>query len=400
MINDDIPERIWLRFRQVAEDMCEKSDLVGRERARTLAYAQKQLGEFWREGVNQNGLEPEAAGDYALDLFRPDSFVERVRQPAGERLLFSDRCGPVRWFLITVAVLTGMDACFRSDGFKSGRELGWVQRVIDLVRCIISSIGGLCFLTEILAFLGLRQKSRALYRRGSELLLCTLGGKGVEIAVPIGLAFLFIVMIAQHGGFPPAGNADRFIAVDSSRPTGNATTDRRISGEVRGGSTVVKDETPASERKPSDGTVVADNTVASSTTPVETGSPSFVKEPGAAEVFNWSASLGTEAGLGIVPASSEISGGNVVGSSTLPTKDGTTISTAEPNVNEASGGSAPFANASSGAVELAGGKIAGGIADSPGSAGLVVPYLQPAVPKAGQTPLAPATGLRIVSISP
>ena len=165
MTMDDIPPDIRLRFRQVADDLCEKSDLSGRERACILASAQKQLGEFWREGVNKNGLGPEAAEQYALGFFRPDSFVKRSRSPADERLLFGSRWRLVRYLLTTGAVLTWMAPYFRSDGFKIGWELGWVQRVIDLGPCLIGWIGGMCFLTEISVLLGLRRKARALYRQ-------------------------------------------------------------------------------------------------------------------------------------------------------------------------------------------------------------------------------------------
>ena len=188
------------------------------------------------------------------------------------------------------------------------------------------------------------------------------------------------------------------MAVKSSSPASNSITERRASEEVRGASSVVKDETPASERKPSDGTEVAGGIPAeSSTTPVESGTPTSVGEPGADDVFDGVVSLGKEAGLNVEPATSEIAGVVTMGSSSSSINAGATVSIAESKVNEASGGAAPLANARSEAIEPAGSKISSSIADSPGSAGLMVPKLQPPVPKAGQTPLAPATGLHIVS---
>jgi hypothetical protein len=83
----------------------------------------------------------------------------------------------VRYLLITGAVLMWMAPYFSSDGFKSGREFDWVQGVTDFGRCVIGCIAGLCLLSEIFVFLGLRQKALALYRQASQLLVYTLGGR-------------------------------------------------------------------------------------------------------------------------------------------------------------------------------------------------------------------------------
>ena len=180
-------------------------------------------------------------------------------------------------------------------------------------------------------------------------------------------------------------------------------TERRASEEVRGASSVVKDETAANERKSSDRMEVAGGTPAGSgTTPVEAGTPTSVNEPGADEVFNKIASFGKEAGMGVEPAASEIAGAITTKSSTLPSNDGATIPTTEPKVDELVTGVASLAKEERGAIEPVGSEVAGGIADSPASAasaGLVAPKLQPAVPKADQGPPAPV-GLRIAFLSP
>ena len=97
-------------------------------------------------------------------------------------------------------------------------ELGWVQSLADFARFLIISIsgifGGLCALAQICVSLGLRQKARAIYGRGSKLLLCTLGGKGGRSAVPIGLVFVFSVLIIKHSGFPDAGSTQTIAHAD------------------------------------------------------------------------------------------------------------------------------------------------------------------------------------------
>ena len=357
------------RFLEVAKELCGDAKFDTSVSTARAAELQEQMKKDYSDGITELGLEPDMAERRALELFHPPSAVKQFKQPAHVRLLFSDRCRPMRYFLMMLGVV-GIVASFRSDAFKSGREVDWVQRVTDVSRYVISCIGGLCLLTEILVFLDLRQKARALYRQGSDLVLCILGGRVGQVPVQILFVLLLIGLIGQHGGFLPAGNADRFNAANPSNPASISITERGASEEVRGASSVVKDETPAYERKPSDGMEVAGGTPAgSSVTRVETGAPTSVNEPGADEVFSGGVSYGKQDGLGVEPAASEVAGGITAKSSTL----------------------------SSVAVEPTGGEIAGGIADSPASAGLVVSKLQPAVRKADDRP-APPTSLRVVLI--
>jgi hypothetical protein len=303
------------RFLDVAKEVCEDAKFDISVSTAGAAELQQQMEKEYSDGVTELGLHPYAAARRALELFDPPSAVKQCKKPVVERLLFSDKYRPMRWFLITVAVLTGMIAYFRSDGFKNGREVGWVQRVIDLVRWVIGCIGGMCFLTEISVLLGLRQKSRALYSRGSELLLCRLGGRGGQIAVPMGLALLFIALVVRHGGLPPASDADRSMAAKSPSPASNSITEHRLSEGVRG---VAEEESRT-----------------------------------------------------VKPAGSEPKGSTGAGSSVSSTVAGATVSTAKLDVNEASRTVTSSAEEKSGAVELDGSKPAVAIADAPPSDGLV-----------------------------
>ena len=269
------------RFLEVAKKACEDGNVDASVlTARAAELQQQMLKDYWF-GITELGLEPDAAERRALELFHPPSAVKQFKEPADVRLLFSDRCRLMRYFLMMLGAV-GMVDSFRSAAFKSGREVHWVQWVTDVGRWVISYIGGLCLLTEILEFLGLRQKARALYMQTSQLLLGTLGRIGGQSAVPIGLALLLIALFLQHGGFQPARDAERFVAVDSSR----------------------------SDRKTSDGTAVAgDTTAGSSTTPVESRTPSSVSEPEADGGFNGIATFGVPAGLGIVPAGGMLADG-------------------------------------------------------------------------------------------
>ena len=334
------------RFLEVAKELCGDAKFDTSVSTARAAELQEQMKKDYSDGITELGLEPDMAERRALELFHPPSAVKQFKQPAHVRLLFSDRCRPMRYFLMMLGVV-GIVASFRSDAFKSGREVDWVQRVTDVSRYVISCIGGLCLLTEILVFLDLRQKARALYRQGSDLVLCILGGRVGQVPVQILFVLLLIGLIGQHGGFLPAGNADRFNAANPSNPASISITERGASEEVRGASSVVKDETPAYERKPSDGM--------------------------------------------------EVAGGITAKSSTLSTGVGATISIAESKVNEASAGIPTSAKEKSVAIEPAGSEVAGGFADSPASAGLVVSKLQPAARKAIDRP-APPTGLRVILI--
>jgi hypothetical protein len=100
-------------------------------------------------------------------------------------------------------------------------------------------------------------------------------------------------------------------------------------------------------------------------------------------------------GGGVEPAPSEIASGNKVGSSTLPSNGGATVPATERKMNEVATGIASLANEGKGATELAGSKIAGGVAASPASTSLAVSGLQPAVHRPDQTPPAPPV-LRVV----
>ena len=317
---------------------------------------------------------PKVAEQRALELFHSRSAVKQFAGRADERLLFSDRCRPLRyvlmalglllvsigvWLRAALLVLPGMAAYLKYDQPK--HELGWVQSLADFARFLIISIsgifGGLCALAQICVSLGLRQKARAIYGRGSKLLLCTLGGKGGEIAVPIGLVFVFSVLIIKHSGFPDAGStqtiahADRRVPPDSSSSATTSITGPKVSeastavaslahekrGAVElGGS---KPAGPIADAPTSDGLVVSWLTAPVRNTNEEP--PPFTD-------------LGVIRGdAGVSLAASEIVGGIIEGSSTLPIKDGTTISTAEPKVNEVDTEVASFADEKNKAIEPA-----------------------------------------------
>lgn len=294
-------------------------------------------------------------------------------------------------------VLPGMAAYLKSDDLKANHALGWVQPLADFAHFLTFSmfefVGGLCALAQICVSWGLRSRARALYRQCSDLLFSTLGGTGGQIAVPIGLALLTIVWIARHG--PPAGDGDRFIAVNSSGPAGNSITERIASEEVRGAPSVAKGATPASERKSSDGMEVAGGTPAvSSTTPVESRTSAYVNEPGD-EMFNGIVSFGKEAGLGNVPDSGMLAGRpadsppvhDIV---TSPLEQGAQESKGTPGSSQNSGNISRGPHAGDPVVA---------VVDSLASAGSALSRSQPPVHKADQRPPAPSA-LRVALISP
>jgi hypothetical protein len=351
--------------------------------------------------------------------------------------------------LPTVAafVVTGLAAYLTADVFKSEREIGWVRWLLDVVcrvvLVIFSLAGWLCLLVEKRGFWGPWAKALALWNQVRNLLSVRRVGL---VTAQILCAWFFISLVVQHGGFPNAGStrtiarADRMVPPDSS---GSATTS--ISGpklnssfaKEESGAVVPDDSRPPNDMtaKPRMSSTVGGATVSTAKLDVNEASrtvTSSAEEKSGAVELNGSKPAGAipdaasidglvaswlepavrnaneepppltdlgvmRGGAGGEPAPSEIAGGNAVGSSPSSINAGATVSIAESKVNELATVVASPAKEDKRAIEPAGSKIAGGIADSPGSAGLVVPYLQPAVPKAGQTPLAPPTGLRISS---
>ncbi len=300
MANEDIPEHIRLRFRQVADDTCEKSDLDEPERTGKSAEFQKQLGRFWRDGMNNYGLDPEAAGQYALDLFRPDSFVERSRPPVLFRLLFGSGWWPVRVVLMIGAVLTGMAAFFGSDGFRNGRETGWVRLVRNVGRCAIGFIGGLCALAEICVSCGLRQKAPVLWRQVRNLL----AGDGIaKFAVPIGLAILLGLLIIQHSDIPETeptwttAQPERIIGAESPGSAIIATVEPKLDEVIGGIWPRAREESGEIAPKSSDGSEPAGGIATRSSTPaIGTDATITTSEPKAREAIGGVVSFGTTEG--------------------------------------------------------------------------------------------------------
>ena len=459
--NSAVPDDIKQEFQDLATRVCLDAQLDDEEWPSERDRLVRRWEHYYRQGADE-GLSPLEAKARAMkawgDLSR---LTKSLRDPWYIRLLSYERCRSMRYFLIVLGILsvfilvlptmlafmlTGLVAYLTADVFRTDRQIDWIRWLVNLgchvVFVILSLVGGLCLIIEKRGFWGPWEKALALWHQVRHLLSVRRFGP-----VPVQILFVLLLfgLIGQHGGFRPASDADRFIAAKSSSRASHSITERRAGEVVRGLSSVAKAATPATERKPSDNVdVPGGNPARSGTMLVEADTPSSVDEPSGYEVFDRIVSFGKEAGSGIEPAASEIAGGITDGSSKLPANDGPTISTAEPKVkqvvtevaslakeergaieptaitaessalstgadvtmsivepklNETSGGVVSSASEKSRAIELAGSEVAGGVADSPASAGLVDSRLHPAVPKADQRTPAPA-GLRIVFLGP
>ena len=208
-------------------------------------------------------------------------------------------------------------------------------------------------------------------------------------AVPIVIISVASVIIGPYIGFRHAGStqtiaqAGRIVPPDSASSTTSSITGPKLNSEFAqqesGGAMPVSS-------KP--GGAIADTTTMDGLLGSWLESPIRHANEEPLSYLDLGAMRG---GAGIEPAPSEIASGNKVGSSTLPSNGGATIPATERKMNEVATGVASLAKKES--------KIAGGNADSPYSAGLVVPNLQPAVHRADQVPPQPPV-LRVVAIGP
>jgi hypothetical protein len=93
------------RFVRVAADVCEEAKVDSSDLADRMLDIQRQLLQFWNDGVTTLSLDSDAAERRALELYDARSAVKHLRKPDDVRLLFSDRYRPMRYFFIMFGIV-------------------------------------------------------------------------------------------------------------------------------------------------------------------------------------------------------------------------------------------------------------------------------------------------------